>query len=241
MIVFNLWVKTEAHRVVKDYGWYWGDVFFQRGNLVFDGVFELAPHPMYSVGRSSPAQHLSWWFHIRRLTGYAGYYGLSLIVGSYPVLFVSLVAHAAQFAFLVFFENPRASCDTFPLIPNVDVLLDIERMYGKRQPIAVRKPISAGLRKQNSVSPATSKQDCTDGLSTPPATEGETASETELETEVETDPPTPRPTGTTPTPRVSNESLNKAAVQQQPVSEHDLYHKYFRRDVVGLLNIDLLR
>ena len=45
--------------------------------------------------------------------GYAGYYGLSLIVGSYPVLFVSIAAHAAQFGFLVFFENPR---ELLPLI-----------------------------------------------------------------------------------------------------------------------------
>jgi phosphatidylethanolamine N-methyltransferase len=112
LIAFNLWVKTEAHHVVKDYGWYWGDVFFQRGALVFDGVFEMAPHPMYSVRWKAPKFNMSFKEHVSQV-GYAGYYGLSLIVGSYPVLFVSLAAHAAQFAFLVFFENPRMFTTVF--------------------------------------------------------------------------------------------------------------------------------
>ncbi|KAF5344522.1 hypothetical protein D9757_008147 [Collybiopsis confluens] len=265
LIGFNLWVKTEAHAVVKDYGWYWGDCFFQRGALVFDGVFELAPHPMYSVG-------------------------------SYAVLFVSLAAHAAQFAFLVFFENPH-----------------IERLYGQRKAIAKRVPISTqvqtngksvtefGSRSRSSseveLGPASTSVGTTYGdlLTTPCATEGETGTDDtdlELETEMEEEDgeenhplysrhrhrllfeskpsgsgstsasasragsgrSSPRTGGTRDRSSTTSTSASigshsglgmgiNGAGSRKPaaVSQHDLLNRYFRRDMVIFRNLDVLR
>ena len=62
---------------------YWGDFFFSKEqSLTFDGIFQLFPHPMYTVG-------------------YAAYYGGALCARSYTLLFTALVAHAMQVRFLL--------------------------------------------------------------------------------------------------------------------------------------------
>lgn len=89
LFVFNWWAKVDAHRCIGTYCWYWGDFFYRKNvSLTFDGIFELFPHPMYTVG-------------------YTAYYAISLVTRSYTVLLVSLVAHVSQLVFLVTVEEPH--------------------------------------------------------------------------------------------------------------------------------------
>jgi phospholipid N-methyltransferase len=91
LVALSLYSKLAARRIAGDYAWYWGDFFFIRTGdveLSFDGVFDLFPHPMYTVG-------------------YGWTYGCALLARSFTVLACGMAFHLSQLAFLTLVEVPH--------------------------------------------------------------------------------------------------------------------------------------
>ena len=135
--------------------------------------------------------------------------------------------------------------------------IDIERTYGQRKPLAQRSPLLPKASRKLEGAPEThtrtssvSSVASTDAP-TPAVTEGETATESE---EVYTETETEQENERSPSRRakrhsglgLSNvssreESPKGASKRIQVISQHDLFHRYFRKDTVFLHNVDLLR
>lgn len=160
-----------------------------------------------------------------RLHTDAGYYGLSLVVGSYTVFFASLAAHLFQFGFLVFFENPH-----------------IERTYGERVPLAQRVPLKSDLQEPSSQSEGVPKGAAPLQDSTPSQTDASTDTETDEPAELPQAPPRRRPRRST----TSTFGADRAFTQKETslitqLTQHDLNSRYFQHEAVVFTNWDPLR
>ena len=89
LMLMSVMGKRAAFDVIGHYAWFWGDFFYGLDlELKFDGIFDIAPHPMYTVG-------------------YGWMYGMALMTGSSHVAALAFGSHFMQIGFLILVEDPH--------------------------------------------------------------------------------------------------------------------------------------
>ena len=115
---FSVVGKHSAFKVIGHYAWFWGDFFYGLDlKLKFDGIFDVVPHPMYTVG-------------------YGWMYGCALITRSSDVTVLALGSHLLQIGFLVFVEDPHIQKLYGPetvSVPFSEKLLGVEERRSRSQ------------------------------------------------------------------------------------------------------------
>lgn len=90
LIALQLWTATSIYESLGEFGWFYGDFFFElpNPNLTYSGIYRYLNNP-------------------ERLIGCAGIWGIVLITSSSAIFMLGLLSHVCALLFLQLIERPH--------------------------------------------------------------------------------------------------------------------------------------